>query len=351
MIRIGILGFAHGHINGIAGEWSQHPEYGVRLICGWDYDEIRRKKSCAGLKIEETASADELVSRADIDAVVITSETAFHAELAVKAANAKKKIILYKPMALTLAQADSIVDAVNLNKVPFTVGWQMRVDPVNIKIKELIDSGGLGKPYFFRRRHCLGMHNNPDFKNMWHVDAKMNRDIFADDSAHAADWLQSLFGVPETVSCEMATMHIPEVKNDTGVALFKYSSGLIVEMMFSSACSAAEITSEGYFEKGALQHYCGDGPGTRLPHGNQPALKWFIEGDTDWRISELTLPAGQWERIKAQAKPLADFLNGLRPPLCTAEEARNSLRMVLACYLSVREGGRVKIDDERVYEI
>ncbi|MEI6578769.1 MAG: Gfo/Idh/MocA family oxidoreductase [Eubacteriales bacterium] len=351
MIRAGILGFAHGHVFSFAGEWIKHPEYGVEVVCGWDHDETRRKKSCADMGIEEAESAEQLLARADIDAVVITSETAYHAELAVKAANAKKMVILYKPMALTLAQADLVVEAVKLNKVPFTIGWQMRVDPVNIKIKELIDSGELGKTYFFRRRHCLGMHNNPDFKNMWHVNEQMNRDIFADDSAHAIDWLQSLFGVPETVSCEMSTMHIPEVKNDTGVALFKYSSGLIVEMMFSSACAAAEITSEGYFEKGALQHYCGDGPGTRLPHENHPALKWFIEGYKDWRLSEIPLPSDQGVRIRAQAKPMADFLNGLIPSICTAEEARASLRMTLACYLSVREGGRVRIDDERVYEI
>lgn len=351
MVRIGILGFAHGHVTGIAGEWQKHPEYGVEVVCGWDTDESRSRKNCAGMGLEAMPSAGQLLSRADIDAVLICSETAYHAELTAQAAEAKKQIILYKPMALTLAQADSIVKAVNDNAAPFTVAWQMRVDPVNVQMKELIDGGVLGKPYFFRRRHCLGMHNNPDFKTMWHVDEKLNRDIFADDSAHAVDWLHSLFGMPETVSCEMATMHIPEVKNDTGVALFQYKNGLIVEMMFSSACAAAEITTEGYFEKGALQHYGGDGPATRLPHEGQPALKWFVEGEKDWKISELPIPAGQWERIKGQAKPLADFLNGLRPSICSAEEARDSLRMVLACYLSAREGRRVRIDDERAYGV
>jgi len=350
-LNIGILGFAHGHIGALTGEWLKHPEYGVSILCGWDHDEVRRKKSCADIGAQEDESAEQLVSRADVDAVVITAETAYHAQLVNLAANAKKSIILYKPLSLTLAEADSMVDAVNRNQVPFTVAWQMRVDPVNVQIKALIDSGELGKPYFFRRRHCLGMHNNPDFKNMWHVDEKLNRDIFADDSAHAVDWLQSIFGVPQTVSCEMATMHIPEVKNDTGVALFKYDSGLIVEMMFSSSCAAAEITSEGYFEKGALQQYGGDGPATRLPHEQQAALKWFVEGDSDWRVSDIPLPSGQWERIKAQAKPLADFLNGQRPAICGAREARDSLKMVLACYLSVREGRRVRLDDNRLYDI
>jgi len=43
------------------------------------------------------------------------------------------------------------------------------------------------------------------------------------------------------------------------------------------------------------------------------------------------------------------FLQG-GASICTAEEGRNTLRMVLACYLSAREGCRVRIDDERVYE-
>lgn len=350
-MNIGILGFAHGHIGGLTGEWLKHPEYGVSIVCGWDHDDARRIKSCADIGIEEASSAEQLVSRTDIDAVAIAAETAYHAQLAALAANAKKGIILYKPLSLTLAEADSIVEAVENNGTAFTVALQMRVDPVNSQIKELIDSGTMGKPYFFRRRHCLGMHNNPGFQTMWHVDERLNRDIFADDSAHAVDWLYSLFGMPATVSCEMATMHIPQVKNDTGVALFRYENGLIVEMMFSSVCSAAEITSEGYFEKGALQHYGGDGPATRLPHESQAALKWFVEGDSDWRVSDIPLPAGQWDRIKAQAKPLADFLNGKRPAICGAREARDSLKMVLACYLSAREGCRVRLDDSRLYDI
>jgi len=349
-VNVGILGFAHGHVGGYGGEWRAHPEYGVNIICGWDHDEARKLSSTANFGIEAEESAESLLARTDVDAVVISSETAYHAELAVKAAEAKKSIILYKPMGLTLSDADRIVEAVNKNGVRFTMGWQMRCDPINIKVKELIDSGELGRTFYFRRRHCLGMHNDPNFKNTWHVSAEMNRDIFADDSAHPIDWVNHLFGVPETVSCEMSTMHIPEVKNDTGVALFKYPNGMIAEVTFCSSCSAAEITTEVYSERGAIQQYNGDGPGCRLPHNN-PGLKYFKEGDADWTVSDIPLPEGQWVRIKDQAKPLADFLLGNRPPICSAEEGRNSLRMVLACYLSQKTGSRVRIDDPRIYEI
>ena len=347
---IGILGFAHGHVFGIAREWISRPELGVRIVSGWDHDGARRSESCYNLGIKECASAKELLA-SGVDAVFIAAETFYHEQLAVLSAFAKKKIILYKPVALSLCQADRIIEAVESNDVPFTVGWQMRVDPVNAEIKNLIDSGSLGRPYYFRRRHCLSMHNDPFFKNIWHNDEKLNRDIFADDSSHAIDWLYSLFGLPETVVCELSTVHNPDVKNDLGTAVFKYSGGMQAEIMFCASCSAAEITTEIYFEKGAIQHYGGDGPSTRLPHGKTHSLKWFREGEADWNISGIPLPSNQWQRIVNQAKPLGEFLNGLRAPVCTAREARASLLMVLACYVSSNEGRRIRLDDSKMREL
>lgn len=343
MINIGILGFAHGHVFGVCEEWSKNPNLGVNVFKGWDGDESRNESGCKRLGIQSVKNPEDILGDDDVDAVFIACETLFHARYAVMSANAKKKIILYKPMALTLEQADSIIGAVNANGVDFTLAWQMRTDPVNEEIRELINGGKLGKPYYFRRRHCLPMHLDNNFKNSWHCDERQNRDIFADDSAHAVDWMISLFGMPESVMCEMSTMHTPEVKNDLGAAIFKYPSGLIAEITFSASCSAAEITTECYFERGALQHCGGDAVSTRLPHEHMPSLKWFLEGEKDWRVSGTPVPDSQWDRICAQAAPLADFLHGKREPIATASEGRNALECVLACYTSAERGIRVKI--------
>ncbi len=352
MKNIGILGFAHGHVFGYGGVWVKEPSLGIKIVAGWDHDRDRLEKSSprlGGFNCE--ISAEALLARPDISAVVISSETSYHCELVEKAAVAGKAIVLYKPMALTLSEADRMVTAVEKHGVPFTMGWQMHVDPINVKIKSIVDSGSLGRTYYFRRRHCLGMHNSPDFRNTWHVKPELNRDIFADDSAHPADWIRHLFGVPETVYCEMSTMHTPAVPNDLGVALFRYPDGMVAEVAFLASCSAAEITTEGYFEKGAIQSYNGDQPGCRLPHDKNVGLKWFKEGDTDWTNSDIPLPANQGVRIAAQAGPLSDFICGRSGPVCTAREGRDSLRMVLACYLSARDGKRVRIDDPEVSSI
>ena len=349
MIRVGILGFAHGHIHAIVGQWQEHPEYGITLVSGWDRDAERREQNCGkyGLRQFETVSA---LLVADVDAVIITAETSLHAELVEQAAAAKKDIILYKPMALTMDQADRMVRAVEENGVRFSMAWQMRTDPQNQKIRELIQTQALGKPCLYRRRHALPTHIWADFENTWHASPEYNRDIFADDSSHPFDMMQWVFGMPESVSCEMSTMVNPRIPNDNAVALFKYADGMIAEITCSFTCSASEITTEVYCTEGTIQQYFGDNPATRLPRPEVPGLKWFKEGDTDWTDSAIPSPEYHGLRLGWQAKPLADFLAG-GEPVCTVYEGRNTLRLVLACYVSAREGRRVSLDDPKIYEI
>ncbi len=352
MKKVGILGLAHGHVLAYGGEWRDHPEYGVEMVSGWDADPVRAKVNCDALGIAVAPSKDAILSDPEIDAVVISSETKYHAELAEMAADAKKAIIMYKPMALTMAEADRIVAAVERNGVPFTLGYQMRVDPQNIKIKELIKSEAIGKTLMYRRRHALSTHTWDGFEHTWHANRELNRDIFADDSAHPIDMLNWLFGVPETVMCEMTTAHNTKVANDNGVALFKYGNGLIAEISCYFTCTASEITTEVYGSKGTVQQYFGDAVSTSVPRAEGlPGLKWLIHGEADWTDSQIATPPVHRDRLCAQALPFADFLHGKRPPICSVYEARDSLRMVLACYVSSRTGTRVHIDDQRVYDI
>lgn len=349
MKTVGILGFAHGHINAIAKQWKEHPEYGVNARYGWDWDAERAEKSCADFGLTRCADVAELLK--NVDAVIITSETSYHAELVEQAAAAKKDIILYKPMALTMEEADRIVKAVDENDVRFTMAWQMRTDPQNQKIKELIQTRELGKVCLYRRRHCLPTHIWENFEEKWHAKPEYNRDIFADDSAHPINMMLWIFGMPETVMCEMSTMVNPKIPNDNAVALFQYADGMIAEISCSFTCSGSEITTEVYCDNGTIQQYFGDNPSTRLPRPKDLAgLKWYKEGDADWTDSGMTSPAAHGARLGWQAKPLADFLHG-GECICTAREGRDTLRLVLACYVSAREGKRVRVDSEKVYEI
>lgn len=342
-IGVGILGFAHGHVGMYCQQWQQRPELGAKLVAGWDHDEARLA-NCATYGMEAASSVDDLLSRNDIDAVVIAAETSMHADLVEKAAAAGKAIVLQKPMSLTMDEADRIVEAVDKAGVPFTLAWQMRVDPHNLKVKSLLDSGGFGKVFMVRRRHCLPTQLMKDFDKTWHVKPEFNRDIFADDAAHPIDFLYWLLGMPVSVVAEMGTLLNPVINNDNGIAVFRFADGSFGETSCSFAAIAGENTLEVVCEHGVIIGNYGDLPSCMVP---RPAggiqLKWYHDKVGDWSISDIPDITNQGERIAGLAAPLADFLLGRRPPIATAEEGRNVLRMTLACYESAENGVRIAI--------
>ena len=128
-INVGILGFAHGHVNNYCREWKQDPAHDIRLVAGWDHDTARLAKAIDNYDVQGCHTPDELLGRPDVQAVVIATETSLHASLAEKAAAAGKMVAVQKPIALTLSEADRVVAAVERYGVPFTIAWQMRVDP------------------------------------------------------------------------------------------------------------------------------------------------------------------------------------------------------------------------------
>jgi predicted dehydrogenase len=347
-INVGILGFAHGHVSAYCRQWTADPTFGINLVAGWDHDAARLAKSAESFGVQPYNDLAAFLAHPSLDAVVIGGETSLHADLVEQAAAAGKMIALQKPLALTIAEADRIVDAVNRHGVPFTVAWQMRVDPQNIQMKELIEGGAIGDLFSVRRRHGLPTQRW-DVSTMWHFDAALNRDIWADDTAHPVDFILWLLGEPTSVTAEISSLSSPLVPNDNGVILFRYANGVIAELSCSFSCLAGENTTEIVGRAGTIVQNYGDSPSCNVPRpADAPGLKWYTEAQQDWTVSNIASPANHGERIAGLSQPLADFFHGRRGPIATAEEGRTALRMVLATYVSNREGRRVKLDDPAI---
>lgn len=341
-ISVGILGFAHGHVNSYCTRWREEPVLGINVIAGWDHDAARLNDASVAFGIETVADAAALLARNDISAVVIAAETSRHAELVELAAAAGKAIVLQKPLALTLEQADRIVAAVAKAQVPFTLAWQMRVDPHNQQIKTLLESGQFGRVYQLRRRHSLNTHQWQDFENTWHVNPALNRDIFADDASHPSDFIYWLLGMPVSVIAELGTLYNPNVPNDNGIAIFRYADGAFAEVSCSFVAVAGENVTEVICEHGTIVENFGDSPSTNVPwpsHGIQ--LKWYLNQVGNWTISDLPDIKNHGMRIAGLAAPLAEFLHSKRPAIASAEEGRDVLRMVQGCYDSYAQGRRI----------
>src|SRR5687767_9623908 len=195
-INIAILGIAHGHVGVYCDEWRKLPDRPVKLVGLWDHDVARARAAHDKYGVPLIEHVNDVLRLPGLDAVVIGAETSLHADLVEAAAVARKRIILQKPLCLTMADADRICADVAREEVPFTLAWQMRVDPQNLEMKHLVLAGKVGRVYMVRRRHGLSTHVWPGFEKTWHVDKKLNRGMWADDASHAIDFLLWLLGQP-----------------------------------------------------------------------------------------------------------------------------------------------------------
>lgn len=344
-IRLGVISFAHSHVNAYIETIAGFDD--ARVVAAWDDDAERGATQCAKYGIEREDDLDALLRRDDIDAVFVTSPTNQHAAHVVAAAQAGKGVLLQKPMALTLDDCDTIIEAIERYDVPFSMCYQMRADPVNQRIKALLDEGAVGNVAIVRRRHAIGALLQPAFARAgnWHIDPVQNMGMFMDDASHAADWFLWMLGRPTSVIAEIDNVVTSVAPDDNGVAIYRFGKGEMGILLNSSTMLAAEATTEIYGDKGSIVQNYGDAVSSQLPRpAGAAALKLYRAGASDWEVfPDLPADTPHANRIRAVPRPLIDYLQGKRGPLATAAEGRICIEMVLAAYESAREGRRVAL--------
>ena len=342
-IGIGIISFAHGHANAYCNKMRGFDD--VQLITCWD-DNIDRGKNAANqYGMNFSPHLEDVVNNKEVDAVIVTCETNRHAEMVAAAASAGKHILCQKPMALTLEDCDKIADAVQKSGVKFMMAHQMRRDPANIKMKELIECGVLGKIGLLRRRHCINVLFNEAFvtgPSRWHINPEKNMGMFMDDASHATDFIYWMLGEPSSVMAEIDNVLTDVAPDDTGVAIYRFPSGEMAILINTSVTHAGENTTEIYGDKGVVIQNYGDGPSCNIPRPeNAIALKLWTTENPSWKDLGIQIPNNHGERISGVPRPFIDCIIEDTEPDVSVEAGRVSVEMVLGAYRSTQDGRRV----------
>ncbi len=346
-IGIGVLSFAHGHVCSYCGEWKNMPDE-VKLVSAWDDDVARGEANCQSFGMDFVADVDDVLSNPAIDLVAVASETSKHTDLVVAALHAGKDVLLQKPMALSIADCDRIIEAVAATGQYFSMAYQMRFDPANLRIRELILDGTLGNIVNLRRRHSLTALFSPDFLKVWHVKPEYNMGMWMDDASHAADFIFWVLGRP--VSCmaevEAVLCDTSVTPDDTGIAIYKWADRKLACLTNSSVHWVGENTVEVFGSKGVIIQNYDDGVSMRTFPPCPQHLKLYLEAEAEkgWQDQGIPIPPGHGSRIQAVAAGfLADYRAGVER--CPAEEGKVSIEMILAAYRSGAEGRRINLDD------
>jgi UDP-N-acetyl-2-amino-2-deoxyglucuronate dehydrogenase len=282
-----------------------------------------------------------LLARDDVDAVCICTPSGLHAEQTVLAAQAGKHVLVEKPLALTLPDADAMIAACRDNGVRLGVALQRRADPAFQAIQAAIAGGAIGRP-------TLGSISMPYMRDQRYYDSAGWRGTWAFDGGgalmnqgiHLVDLLLWLIGddVADVRASATTLVHQIEVE-DCVTATLRFAGGAL------GSIAATTAAAPGFPHR--IELY-GDAGGVQI-EGEQ-IVRW--EGGDAERVSQYLVQPGAPAAAGASASPtgigamghtrlLADFVAALRSgraPLATGAEARRSLALVLAIYAAAGIG-------------
>lgn len=169
----------------------------------------------------------EMLKRSDLDAVNICTPSGIHAEMGIAAANAGKHVIVEKPMALSLKDADELINACDENGVKLAVCFQNRFNPPVQKLRKALEEGRFGKlthaSAVVRWFRPQDYYDQAPWRGTWAMDGG----CLMNQSIHNIDLLQWMMGPVESVFGYTATNLRQIEAEDVGVAVLKFKSGAV----------------------------------------------------------------------------------------------------------------------------
>jgi UDP-N-acetyl-2-amino-2-deoxyglucuronate dehydrogenase len=324
-------------------------------VCDADFARAERFAAEAGAR--PFADVGAMLSEARPEVVLLATPHPLHAEAAIQAAEAGAHVLVEKPLAANLVDADAMLDAARKAGVTLGVISQRRFYEPVLRMKAAIDAGKLERPvlgvfqmYSWRDP---AYYTSDSWRGRWDAEGG---GVLVNQSPHQLDLLRWFLGDIEEVSGSWANLNHPEVEvDDTAVATLRFKNGGLGSIITSLS------QKPGLFTKVHVHGSNGASVGVETDRGAtfiagvsaiaEPPLNdlWTIPGE------EALLPSFQAEdgdhfaSIDASthyhAIQIRDFLQAClegRPPLVTGEDGREVVALFTAIYRSHREGRPIR---------
>jgi UDP-N-acetyl-2-amino-2-deoxyglucuronate dehydrogenase len=277
---------------------------------------------------------DSLLEHPDVEAVCICTPSGQHAEQAIKVAKAGKHILVEKPIALSLEDADAMIRACDEANVRLGVVLQRRAEPLFQSVKAALDAGDLGEltlaavttPYLRSQSY----YDQADWRGRWAQDGG---GVLMNQGIHLLDLLLWYLGDPVSVSAYAATLQRTIEVEDTLVATLRFAGGALAT--FTATTTAAP----GFPHR--LELY-GNGGGIQIV--GEQIHAWKLARPETAKIKPTTSMSteepgagGDPRAIKPSGhiNVFKDFMEAVRekrPPQIDGLEGKRSLKTVLDIY-------------------
>jgi myo-inositol 2-dehydrogenase/D-chiro-inositol 1-dehydrogenase len=338
-VRFGLIGF---------GAWGRCHAEAIAKTPGAELAAIaaRSPESCAAATQQFPAAqvyADyrDLLKQADLDLIDVVLPSHMHREVGCAALAAGRHLLLEKPMALSVAECDDLLDMARRHERILAIGHEMRLSSLWGKVKELIDQGLIGVPQHVlvelsRRPYRTGAEG-------WRYDIHRVGSWVLEEPIHFFDlarWYLSSVGEPETVyaAAKARRDDHPELR-DNFSAIVKFPGGAYAVVSQTLSAFEHHQTVKVTGSLGALwAGWSGALDRTRHP-------MFFLKTFDGEKVEPLLIStiAGELFELEEEIAVLVRAVRDGGPLAATGEDGRWSVWMCLAAEQSVETGAPVSL--------
>lgn len=339
-VRIGLVGcgaISVQHIEAIEALGE------TRLAAVMSASEARARACGDTHGVPWTTHLDALLARDDLDAVSVCTPSGLHAPQALAALRSGRHVLIEKPIALSVADAEKVVrEGADAGLTVATVS-QRRFEPVVRALKAAVDAGALGRLNLIVAE---GLYHRPQSyyeSAAWRGTRTMDGGVLMNQAIHTVDLVRWIGGPVVSVAGHAATLGHTMEAEDTASFSVRFASGALGSI-FATTCVSPEHPVE-------LRVY-GDRGHVRLV--GEEAAEWDVPGTPAPTAAENELPrsagvgtAQTWgTNAVGYLRQYADFAEAIRsgrPPAVTGEDGRNAVEIITSAYQADSSGLAVEI--------
>jgi len=265
----------------------------------------------------------ELIKEEEIEAVIISTPTATHDEIAIECLKAKKHILIERPIARSLAEAKEINNTAKKYKKIAMVGMNFRYRPDSMLMKSLISSGELGDIFYIR----CGLLRKQSSEQKWFLNKKLSGGGVIIDLGililDLAIWIMNDTNI-KSVSVQTYHQNTKEIE-DSAVGMIRFQNNQVIsfEISWAAHSEADTLKLTAYGTKGTA-------------HLNPlRAYKQIGSNRLDYTINTTSNPANLSR--KSYENELKHFIGAVRdnnPVISSSEDAVELMKLLEAIYKS-----------------
>ena len=213
----------------------------AKLAAVCDIDLQKAKKIGEQFDVPYYADMHEMMRKESVDVVSVLTESGYHAEHVIQLAEYGKHIVVEKPMALTLDDADAMIQACDNAGIKLFVVKQNRFNVPVTKAREALEAGRFGKLVLgtVRVRWCRpqSYYDQDSWRGTWALDGG----VLTNQASHHIDLLEWMMGDVESVYAMSTTALVNIEAEDTAVVTLRFKNGALGVIEATTACRPKDL--------------------------------------------------------------------------------------------------------------